>query len=87
MKYKVLRDGVVIADGLTEPRFEDFDADPNKNHVYDVVVYETFDVFRDGVLIADDITAPEAQVVEEPKPEPKAAPTPAPRRRGKRRRR
>ena len=58
MKYKVIRDGFVIADGLTEPRFEDFDADPNKNHVYDVVAYEVYDVFRDDVLIADDITVP-----------------------------
>ena len=43
---------------MTEPRFEDVDADPNKNHVYDVVSYYTFDVFRDDVLIADDITVP-----------------------------
>jgi surface protein len=58
MKYKVLRDGVVIAKGLTEPRFEDVDADPSKDHVYDVVAYETFDVFRDDVLIANDVTVP-----------------------------
>jgi hypothetical protein len=58
MKYKVLRDGVVIAKGLTEPRFEDVDADPSKDHVYDVVAYETFDVSRDDVLIANDVTVP-----------------------------
>ena len=58
MRYKVFRDGSLIARGLTKPRFEDFDADPNKNHVYDVVSYYTFDVFRDDVLLADDITVP-----------------------------